>query len=66
MSGEDLTDEGVAFNWAKLLKGQRLTWEGRLDRTAITLGTDPPRGKGQRTATASMSATSVAWDFSAT
>jgi hypothetical protein len=36
----DKTKDGVAFNWADGDKGNRLIWEGWLDTSAVTLGTD--------------------------
>jgi hypothetical protein len=43
-SNEDFSDKKVAFNWADGEKGERLIWEGWLDSTATTLGSDMPRG----------------------
>jgi pimeloyl-ACP methyl ester carboxylesterase len=42
-SNEDFSDKGVAFNWADRDKGERLIWEGWLDSTATTLGTEKPK-----------------------
>jgi hypothetical protein len=47
-SSEDFSDQGVAFNWADGDKGERLIWEGWLDSTAITLGTDKPAAGANR------------------
>jgi hypothetical protein len=43
-SSDDLSDQEVNFNWADGNKGERLIWEGWLDSTATTLGTDKPGG----------------------
>jgi hypothetical protein len=43
-SSDDFSDKGVAFNWADCDKGERLIWEGWLDTSATTLGTDKPAG----------------------
>ena len=50
-SSDEFSDQGVTFNWADGDKGERLIWEGWLDTTAITLGTDKPAaGATERTA----------------
>jgi pimeloyl-ACP methyl ester carboxylesterase len=45
-SSDEFRDQGVTFNWADGNKGERLIWEGWLDSTATTLGTDKPDGSG--------------------
>jgi alpha-beta hydrolase superfamily lysophospholipase len=43
-SSDDFSNKGVAFNWADRDTGERLIWEGWLDTSATTLGTDKPAG----------------------
>lgn len=45
-SKEDFSDPEPAFGWADAGKGNRLVWEGWLDTTATTLGTDKPPAVG--------------------